>query len=80
METLKEMQQRHHKEYEQLRRKCPHNEVEIQDGTAYGGFGRNISLICKLCGEPIVGWEGREGYGRGQVLYAKGYTKVKEGK
>lgn len=78
-ETMKQMKERHNKEFIELRDSCPHNKVEILDTTAVGGSGRNITIRCLLCGQPIVGWEGREGHGdKGQVLYAKGFHKDEE--
>ncbi len=72
-ETIKEMQERHRREYNELRNRCPHNKVRIEDTSGHNGFGRRITMKCDLCGEPIVGWEGRENHGEGSVLYAKGF-------
>lgn len=76
METLKEMQERHRLEYEELRAGCQHYNVEVYD--KFVGFRhRQITIQCQDCGLPLVGFscEGAEG----RVEYARGFKRVEEG-
>ena len=72
METLKEMQARHHVEFNQLRKQCSHYDVEVIDRVV-GFRHREILVKCKTCGEPLVLWcsEGVKGY----VSFAKDHSK-----
>ena len=56
MESIKEMEERHHKEFETLRNECHHRCVEVIHGSDYHD-GWDITLICRNCGLPIVGFE-----------------------
>jgi len=79
METLEEMKARHDKEFHELRENCPHNKTTTRSSTAPGGSGREIITTCDLCGMPMMGWR-ESPYGKGQVMFAFGYEKIREEK
>jgi len=76
METLKEIEERHDDELQRLHEACPHNEVDILEGTRR--FNRNkgyryITLRCKLCGVSIFRWRGDAKKGR--IIFARGFNE-----
>ena len=75
METLVEMKERHRLEYEELRARCQHADVDVMD-RVLAFRHREIFIVCRVCGKPIVGWLG-DGV-KGCVQYAEGFREETE--